>query len=41
MAREYIISSESVGEGHPDKLADNISDAIPDPGEYRHGRDFR
>ncbi|MDZ7669564.1 MAG: methionine adenosyltransferase [Gammaproteobacteria bacterium] len=30
MAREYIISSESVGEGHPDKLADNISDAILD-----------
>ncbi|MFW6093937.1 MAG: methionine adenosyltransferase [Pseudomonadota bacterium] len=30
MTREYIISSESVGEGHPDKLADNISDAILD-----------
>jgi len=30
MAREYIVSSESVGEGHPDKVADNISDAILD-----------
>lgn len=30
MAREYIISSESVGEGHPDKVADNVSDAILD-----------
>jgi len=30
MTREYLISSESVGEGHPDKVADNISDAILD-----------
>jgi S-adenosylmethionine synthetase len=30
MTREYIVSSESVGAGHPDKLADNISDAILD-----------
>jgi S-adenosylmethionine synthetase len=30
MSREYIVSSESVGEGHPDKLADNCSDAILD-----------
>ncbi|MGB5832636.1 MAG: methionine adenosyltransferase [Thiohalocapsa sp.] len=30
MARSYLISSESVGEGHPDKVADNISDAILD-----------
>jgi S-adenosylmethionine synthetase len=30
MAREYIVSSESVGEGHPDKVADNCSDAILD-----------
>jgi len=30
MAREYIVSSESVGEGHPDKVADNVSDAILD-----------
>ena len=30
MAREYLFSSESVGEGHPDKVADNISDAILD-----------
>jgi S-adenosylmethionine synthetase len=30
MARSYLVSSESVGEGHPDKMADNISDAILD-----------
>ncbi len=30
MAREYIFSSESVTEGHPDKMADQISDAILD-----------
>jgi len=30
MAREYLFSSESVGEGHPDKVADNVSDAILD-----------
>ncbi|MCV3243858.1 S-adenosylmethionine synthetase [Mesorhizobium robiniae] len=30
MARQFVFSSESVGAGHPDKLADNISDAILD-----------
>jgi S-adenosylmethionine synthetase len=30
MSRSYLISSESVGEGHPDKVADNCSDAILD-----------
>lgn len=30
MSRNHIVSSESVGEGHPDKLADNCSDAILD-----------
>ena len=30
MTRAYIVPSESVGEGHPDKVADNISDAILD-----------
>ena len=30
MSRTYIFSSESVGEGHPDKVADTISDAILD-----------
>ncbi|MGC1480659.1 MAG: methionine adenosyltransferase [Chthoniobacterales bacterium] len=30
MPRSYIFSSESVGEGHPDKVADTISDAILD-----------
>ncbi|MBD3336007.1 MAG: hypothetical protein GF355_10885, partial [Candidatus Eisenbacteria bacterium] len=28
MAQRYLISSESVGEGHPDKVADQISDAV-------------
>ncbi len=30
MAKKYIFSSESVTEGHPDKVADTISDAILD-----------
>ncbi|MDX1952510.1 MAG: methionine adenosyltransferase [Verrucomicrobiota bacterium] len=30
MSRKYIFSSESVGEGHPDKVADTISDAVLD-----------
>ena len=30
----YIFTSESVSEGHPDKLADQISDAIID--NYLH-----
>jgi len=30
VSRNYIISSESVGAGHPDKVADNCSDAILD-----------
>jgi len=30
MANNYIFSSESVGEGHPDKVSDTISDAILD-----------
>ncbi len=30
MAREYLFTSESVTEGHPDKMADQISDAILD-----------
>ena len=30
MAQSYIFSSESVGEGHPDKVSDTISDAILD-----------
>ncbi|HOJ14643.1 MAG TPA: S-adenosylmethionine synthetase N-terminal domain-containing protein, partial [Deltaproteobacteria bacterium] len=28
--RNFTFSSESVTEGHPDKVADNISDAILD-----------
>ncbi|MBL9155748.1 MAG: methionine adenosyltransferase [Verrucomicrobiales bacterium] len=30
MSASYIFSSESVGEGHPDKVSDTISDAILD-----------
>ncbi len=30
MAREFILTSESVSEGHPDKVADRISDAVLD-----------
>ena len=30
MSKEYVFTSESVTEGHPDKMADQISDAILD-----------
>ncbi|QQY08231.1 MAG: methionine adenosyltransferase [Candidatus Xiphinematobacter sp.] len=30
MPRQFVFSSESVGEGHPDKVCDTISDAILD-----------
>jgi len=30
MSKRYIFSSESVGEGHPDKVCDTISDAVLD-----------
>lgn len=30
MSKKYLFTSESVGEGHPDKLCDQISDAILD-----------
>ena len=30
MSKDYIFTSESVSEGHPDKMADQISDAILD-----------
>ncbi|MFP6577256.1 MAG: S-adenosylmethionine synthetase N-terminal domain-containing protein, partial [Candidatus Nitrosopelagicus sp.] len=30
MAKNYIFTSESVTEGHPDKVCDYISDAILD-----------
>ena len=29
-SRTYFFTSESVGEGHPDKLCDQVSDAILD-----------
>ena len=28
--KEYIFTSESVSEGHPDKICDQISDAVVD-----------
>ncbi|MFW5843608.1 MAG: methionine adenosyltransferase, partial [Spirochaetota bacterium] len=30
MSRSYLFTSESVSEGHPDKLADQVSDAVLD-----------
>ena len=30
MARRYLFTSESVTEGHPDKICDQISDAVLD-----------
>ena len=30
MRAEYLFTSESVSEGHPDKVSDQISDAIGD-----------
>src|SRR5437867_10976119 len=40
MPRRYIFSSESVGEGHPDKVCDKISDAVLDAciQQDRHSR---
>jgi S-adenosylmethionine synthetase len=40
MSRRYIFSSESVGEGHPDKVCDAISDAVLDAciQQNRHSR---
>lgn len=40
MSKNYIFSSESVGEGHPDKVCDTISDAVLDAclGQDRHSR---
>jgi S-adenosylmethionine synthetase len=40
MSKEYLFTSESVSEGHPDKVADQISDAIVDAilAQDRHAR---
>src|SRR5438045_3183716 len=40
MSRHYIFSCESVGEGHPDKVCDTISDAVLDAclAHDRHSR---
>jgi len=40
MSRRYVFSSESVGEGHPDKVCDTISDAVLDAclRQNRHSR---
>ena len=32
MMNDYIFTSESVSDGHPDKVADAISDALVDAG---------
>ena len=40
MANEFLFTSESVSEGHPDKVADQISDSVLDAilAEDTHGR---
>src|SRR5437867_9094852 len=40
MSKNFIFSSESVGEGHPDKVCDAISDAVLDAclTQDRHSR---
>src|ERR1700736_6850170 len=40
MLRRFIFASESVGEGHPDKVCDTISDAVLDAclRQDRHSR---
>jgi len=40
MAKNYLFTSESVSEGHPDKMADQVSDAILDAilAEDKHAR---
>jgi S-adenosylmethionine synthetase len=40
MTREYLFSSESVSDGHPDKVADQISDSVLDAilAQDPHGR---
>ena len=40
MAKSFVFSSESVGEGHPDKVADLISDSVLDAclAQDRHSR---
>ncbi|HEX5676229.1 MAG TPA: S-adenosylmethionine synthetase N-terminal domain-containing protein, partial [Azonexus sp.] len=30
MQKDFIFTSESVSEGHPDKMADQVSDAVLD-----------
>mgnify|MGYP003439205766 CR=1 FL=1 len=36
MADSYLFTSESVSEGHPDKVGDQISDAVLDAILARH-----
>ena len=39
--KEHVFTSESVTEGHPDKMCDQISDAVLDCNEYvRSTADF-
>ena len=40
MSKEHIFTSESVSEGHPDKMSDQVSDAVLDAilAEDKHAR---
>ena len=40
MTKEHIFTSESVSEGHPDKMSDQVSDAVLDAilAEDKHAR---
>ena len=43
MLKDYVFTSESVNEGHPDKVCDQISDAVLDAllAEIRQPRGVR
>ena len=38
--RKYLFTSESVSEGHPDKICDQVSDAVLDACLYIQERYF-
>ena len=38
---DFLFTSESVSEGHPDKVADQISDAVLDARRVLRGEDHR
>ena len=41
MRNSFLFTSESVSEGHPDKVADQISDSIVDPVPVEGSRSAR